>query len=452
MAVKQPQPTEAASPPKRLWEAALPRLRSEIGERNFREWIAPLEVVERGEALALSAPNATISASVNRHFVSLIAKVLTRLSGRPCSVRVSVRQDEEPPADHGLPSPARRSYAEATFGSFVVGESNRDAYAHALAVAQGRFTGPSPLVVFGGVGLGKTHLAGAIANAIQADASSQRAVCEPCADFVDRLLAAVRGERTDSPEAEIAQAAVLILDDIHFLAGQASTQEALLRLFAILHDQGTPVVLTSDRAPQQIPDIERRLRSRFEGGILASIVPPEFDLRRRILLQKSRDRGVELSNDVATLLAERVVGSVRALEGTLTRACAHAVGKGQDITAPLRITRAIAARALRTVETPRSPTTPEIVRAVVSEARGLPSRALASRRRTRDVTIARQLAMYLCRKYTRLPLTEIAHRLGRRDHSTVLHACEVVDAKRTADPTFDAMVNRLEELLQARAR
>lgn len=441
---------EAPLASKRLWEAALPHIRSEIGERNFNSWIAPLEVLERVDAVALAAPNARISASVNRHFVALIAKILRKLSGRPCSVQVSVCEDggEKP---FRTASTAHRLYTEATFDRFVVGDSNREAHALALAVAQGRFRGPSPLVVFGGVGLGKTHLARAVANAIHAAPSPRRVVCEPCTDFVDSFLAAMRGDRIDTLWSDIKQAAVLILDDIHFLAGHASTQEALLQVFAILHERGTPVVLTSDRAPQQIPDVERRLRHRFEGGVLAHIAPPAFDLRRRILLQKCRDRGLVVPDEVTAFLAEHVVGSGRALEGALTRVYAYAMDGRRDPNAPARLTRAVAAAALRLFDAPRAPVTPELVSAVVSEACGLSSRALASRRRTRDVTVARQLAMYLCRKYSRLPLKEIAHRLGRRDHSTVLHACDVVAGKRAADPTFDAMVDRLEELVRIRA-
>jgi chromosomal replication initiator protein len=432
---------------RRAWEAALPRIRSRVGDTNFRAWIAPLEASGDRETVALTAPTATISASVSRHFVPLISKVLAEVSGREWYVRVSMDASPaaEPAAapDHGNADPG------ATFDRFVVGDSNREAFQQAQAVADGTFAGPSPLVLFGDVGLGKTHLAGAIGNAVHVRWPRRCVVCEPATEFVNRLLGVMRGDQAAADD-ELTDVAVLILDDIHFLAGHTSTQEALVWTFTVLHERGIPVVLTSDRAPQEIPDVDERLRRRFEGGVLARLDAPERDLRRRILLQKAADRGLELPPDVATFVASRVIGSGRTLEGALTRLFAYAAaGPGAK---PSPLTRSLATRALRAFEAPRQPVTPEVVRAVVCEARGLPLRALASRSRARDVTVARQLAMYLCRDHSRLPLREIAVRFGRRDHSTVLHACEVIEAKRAADPAFDAAVRRMEELIRTRAR
>jgi chromosomal replication initiator protein len=431
----------------RAWEAALPRIRSQVGDTNYLAWIVPLQASGDRETVALTAPTATISASVSRHFVPLISKMLKEVSGREWSVHVSMHATA--PVEPAAPSVHGHAAPDATFERFVVGDSNREAFRQAKAVADGTFAGSSPLVLFGGVGLGKTHLAGAIANAVHARRARHRVVCEPATEFVDRLLAAMRGDRA-AADNELTDVAMLILDDIHFLAGQLSTQDTLVWTFAVLHEHGTPVVLTSDRAPQEIPDVDERLRRRFEGGVLVHVDSPERDLRRRILLQKAADRGLQLPPDVAAFVASRVIGSGRTLEGALTRLFAYAgAGSGGK---PSPVTRALASRALRAFETPRQPVTPEVVRAVVCEARGLPIRALATRSRTRDVTVARQLAMYLCRRHTRLPLREIAVRFGRRDHSTVLHACEVIEAKRAADPVFDAAVRRMEELLQTRAR
>jgi chromosomal replication initiator protein len=255
----------------------------------------------------------------------------------------------------------------------------------------------------------------------------------------------MRGDQ-DAAEEQAADVAALILDDVHFLAGHTATQEALVAMFSVLHERGIPVVLTSDRAPQEIPDVDARLRRRFEGGVLSHIGPPATDLRRRILLQKAADRGIELSHEVAAFVAARVVGSGRTLEGALTRLHAYAMEGA------LPLTRGLVAKALRAFETRRQSVSPDVIRAVVCEARGLSVRALSSRSRARDVTVARQLAMYLCRKYTDLPLTEIAVRFGRRDHSTVLHACEVTAAKREDDPAFDAAVAQMEEIVRTRGR
>jgi chromosomal replication initiator protein len=425
-----------------LWEQALPRIRAAVGDRNFETWIAPLVATEGRDEFELAAPDSVVSASVNRHFIAVISKVLGEVSGRRCAVRVSVG----PPEARQYGSPLQE---KATFQRFVVGGSNRDAYEHALAVATGRFRGSRPLVLFGGVGVGKTHLANAIANAIRSEFPTRLVICEPCADFVDRLVATVGGEPgTDTPEL-LRDVAALVLDDVHFLAGQSSVQEALVQVFSALHEGGAPVVLISDRTPREIPDIDQRLRDRFEGGVMAEILPPELDLRRRILLRKAADRGVELSNEVAQFLAERIVGSGRALEGALTRVCAYAATLGST---PLRLTRAVVAAALRAFEPPRGTIGPEIVAAVVAESRGLSTRELSSKDRSRNVTSARQLAMHLCRKLTRLSLIEIARHFGRHDHTTVLHACAVIEAKRAADPTFSAGVERLEELVRARAR
>jgi chromosomal replication initiator protein len=435
---------DAGASPEHLWEQALPRIRAAVGDQNFDNWIAPLVVTRGRDELALAAPDNVVSASVNRHFIPVISKVLAEVAGHHCTVHVSVGLPQG--RHYGPPRPQET----ATFQRFVVGSSNRDAYEKAVAVATGRVRGPGPLVLYGGVGVGKTHLANAIANAIRSDLPAARGViCESCMDFVDRLVATVGGgPRLDAPPG-LHEVTALILDDVHFVAGHWAVQSALVQVFSTLHDRGAAVVLTSDRAPREIPDVDQRLRERFEGGVMAEILPPELDLRRRILLRKAADRGVELSNEVAQFLAERIVGSGRALEGALTRVCAYAATLGA---APLRLTRAVVATALRAFELPRGSISPEVIGAVVAEARGLSPRGLASRSRSRDVTAARQLAMYLSRKLTRLPLTEIAHRFGRHDHTTVLHACTVIEARRGADPAFSATVDRLEELVRARVR
>ena len=442
--------TASALPVGRLWDAALPRIRSKIGEDNFNAWIAPLEVSGGGDTVKLAAPTAVISASVNRHFVQLISRILKDIRGRPCTVHVSAARF----AEHADDSSAIRTWTsrEATFDRFVVGESNRDAYCHAAAVASGQFRGPSPLVLFGWVGLGKTHLAGAIANEMRAKHPSRPVICQPSTDFVDQLLVAMQGDRPQFSWDEVTEAAALILDDVHFLVGHAATQEALVQLFSLLHERGTPVVLTSDRPPQEISDVEQRLRRRFESGVLACIKPPEFDLRRRILLQKATDRGIDLPDDVAAFMAERVVGSGRTLEGVLTRLHAFAAEQSSPDAAATPLTCRLAAKALRAFDPPRASITPELIRAVVSEVRGLPLRALTGGRRTREVTLARQLAMYLCRKHCKLPLREIAQRFGRRDHSTVLHACAVVEEKLASDSALQTLMSKIEELVQTRAR
>jgi chromosomal replication initiator protein len=433
--------------PRRLWEAALPRIREKVGERNFTIWIEPLRVEDNPDVLSLAAPDATVSASVNRHFVPLIARVLTEVGGKPCRVEVSVGGTPAPAPAETRALPA---YDDATFERFVVGDSNREAYGHAVAVAGDRFHGQSPLVIYGGVGLGKTHLARATAN-VRRVAGDRGVVCESSTDFVGRSLEAMGRARSDAWDRATA-ASLLILDDIHFLAPQASVQEALLELFATLHRLGTPIVLTSDRPPGDIPNLHRGLRSRFENGVLTEISPPEFDLRRRILLQKASDRGIDLPQDVASFLADRIVSSGRTLEGALTRVCAYAAGNQAPSGGPLRLTRPLAAAALRIFETPQDTVTPDVIASIVAEARGLTPRMLTSKRRTRDITLARQLAMYLCRTHSRLPLTAIATRFGRRDHTTVLHACEVMERKRATDPAFDELVVGLERQIRTRTR
>ena len=441
-----PRTAAQATAQTNLWAIALPRIRAAVGEQNFQTWIAPLQLENDPDALALAAPDARVSASVNRHFVPLIASIVADVSGRHWSVRVHVGQVEPAQAVASEGSPV---HDEATFERFVTGDSNRDAHHHARAVADGRFHGPGPLVIHGGVGLGKTHLARAIANARRRRGSAP-VVCEACTDFVDGLLAAVGGDRTAAWSAAVG-ASLLILDDVHFVAGQEAVQEALLQVFAELSKRGTTVVLTSDRPPAEIPDLQRGLRSRFENGVLTEIAAPEFDLRRRILLSKAADRGLVLTPEVAAFLADRITGSGRALEGALTRVSAYAMSHGRGSTPP-SITRATASAALRAFEITRETTSLETIAAMVAQERGLATRALSSRQRTRDVTVARQLAMYLCRMFSGLPMTEIAARLGRRDHTTVLHACTAVRQRRAKDPSFDALVRRLEERIRARTR
>jgi chromosomal replication initiator protein len=441
-------PTSTPSPPARLWEDALPLIRSRVGDTNFASWIEPLRVCS-GNAVALAAPNTTVHSLVSRHFLPLINDVLSKVAGRPCTASVVVQPAIAPPPA-AAPAPAPRApaplSANYTFERFVVGESNAAAFRHALAVAEGHPTGAEPLVLYGGVGVGKSHLGAAIGNAFRAAGPERRLLCGPCTDFVERLTAAMHSQAEDTFRAELAQVELLILDDVQFMEGQVAVQDELVRIFAHLHERGTPVVLTSDRPPQELSDLEQGLQRRFADGVHTFVGAPELDLRRRILVHKAAEQNVRLPAEVAELVATRVTDSVRSLEGALTYLIAHAAARGVPLTC------ALATEALRALAPPAVPITTELVRAVVCASFGLTQRALLSQRRTRNVTLPRQLAMYLCRKHCLAPLNQIAEAFGRRDHSTVLYACETIDEKLRGDHALQLRLKQLEELIMQRAR
>jgi chromosomal replication initiator protein len=452
------------------WLEALPRLRQRMGERNFATWIEPVQCARDADGWRLEVPSRFFQEWLSRHFLSAIRETLGAGAAAPPSVRVVVSTPGTAPAPVpqapvfvAAPTPAGLTpaapghrgaalrvpkfghlVAEYTFETFVVGEANAVAWhaVHAVAESPGRRF--NPVFLWGGVGLGKTHLINALAHELLGRLPRRRVAALAAETFMNTLIAALRQDKMGAFRDRFRDLDVLILDDVQFLAGKERTQEEFFHTFNALHMAGRQVVLTSDKPPHAIDELEHRLKSRFEGGLIADIHPPTAEMRVAIVLKKAAHHGVDLAADVARVVAERSGPTVRELEGALTRLVATTSLRG----IPLDLHAA--EQVLPPVASP-PPITVEAIQQVVSQRFHVSVEALTSHHRERTVAFARQVAMYFSRTLAESPFASIAEKFGGRDHSTVMYAVRTVEAKGAQDPATAHLLRTLEAEIRSQA-
>ncbi|RME83770.1 MAG: chromosomal replication initiator protein DnaA, partial [Zetaproteobacteria bacterium] len=332
-----------------------------------------------------------------------------------------------------------------SFENFIVGAGNEFPYAAAKAVAERPGEAYNPLYIYGSVGLGKTHLLQAIANAI-VRTKPLRVAYRTGEAFTNELIEAIQTRTPEQFRERYRSVDVLIVDDIQFIAGKERTQEEFFHTFNTLHTQRRQIVLASDRSPSALEHLTDRLRSRFGSGLVADIQPPDFETRMAILKSKTKLAGVEFPEDVLELIASRITSNVRELEGALTRLSAHAVLTREPITV------ALAKRVIRDLlREPQQVLTIEEIQREVASFFGIPEKEMLSKKRSKNIAFPRQLAMYLAKRLTRYSLPEIGRRFGGRDHTTVLHAVRKIEKAREEDPALDATIERLIAKLEKRS-
>jgi chromosomal replication initiator protein len=331
-----------------------------------------------------------------------------------------------------------------TFDSFVVGASNRMAHAAALAVSEGPGRTYNPLFLYGGVGLGKTHLMQAIGHQFLAFNPSARVVYVPCEQFTNELILSIRFETTDAFREKYRNVDILMIDDIQFLAGKERTQEEFFHTFNTLYEAGKQIVISSDRPPREIATLESRLRSRFEWGLSADISPPELETRMAILNKKAAAENLVLPQDVYLFIAQQIQSNIRELEGALIRVTAYASLNNRELSVD------VAAEAIRDMMPSSRPKqiSVEMIQRAVADYYHIQVSEMRARTRVRMVSLPRQVAMFLCRELTELSLPRIGEEFGGRDHTTVIHACEKILQDRQTDPTLDANVKEIIERLK----
>jgi chromosomal replication initiator protein len=326
-----------------------------------------------------------------------------------------------------------------TFDHFVVGKSNQFAAAAARAVAEHPATAYNPLFIFGGSGLGKTHVMQAIGNEILRRSPNGSTLHYSSAEsFMNEMIGAIQSSKTMDFRNKYRKIDVLLIDDVHFLQGKESTQEEFFHTFNALYDAHKQIVLTSDRPPKEIPTLEERLVSRFEWGLVTDIQAPDLETRIAILRKKAADDHLEIPDDVLEFIGSNVRSNIRELEGSLIRLLAFASLTDRDIDLPLArdVLKDFLKRQERLVSV-------EHIQRMVADHYGIPEEAMKVRKRTHSIAFPRQVAMYLCRELTGLSLTEIGSRFGGRDHTTVMHACEKIAGARDEDPQTRQNVQRL---------
>ncbi len=435
-----------------VWGEMRRQLRACLFAKDFDTWIAPLRATcfEAGE-LTIEVPSAFSLEWIREHYLDALTQATEGAAGHGTRLRFVVNRALEagPPPRRPLrraealpvestPSPAPR----CTFESFVVGRSNEVAWRGARAVVDEPGKRFNPLFIYGGTGLGKTHLLNATAHAMHQRRTLSGVACLTAESFVNEMIAALRRHQMDQFRQRFRGIGTLILDDIQFLADKKRSQEEFTHTFNALHDGRKQIVIASDRAPHELPGFEDTLRSRLAAGLLADIQPPDPELRLALVRRKAAEAGLELDDEVASHLAEHWCRNGRELEGVLKRIEAFATHAQRPVT--LTLVREALAPYRRPDDARKS-----LARIVGEVCRQYQvTRAeLASSRRTARVVLPRHVAMYLCRRHTDAPLGVIGKELGGRDHSTVVHALGAIEERLRTDAELRAVVSTLEARL-----
>jgi chromosomal replication initiator protein len=431
---------------RKTWEETLATLRSRVDGASFDRFLRRLRLVSvDGDTARLEAPDHLSLRWVSEELLDPIREALALHVG-PRRVVLDLRKTKQGELFPIGRTRERRDDLERqrfSFDTFVVGASNQFAHAACLAVARQPGEHYNPLLIYGGTGLGKTHLALAVANAIAATLET-RVVYVSADQFTSELIEALRRRRMTGFKRHYRSADVLIIDDIQGLAGRDRSQEELFHTFNTLHDAGRQILLTSDRVPEEIPGLEKRLRNRFQWGLVADLQPPDLETRVAILERKAEEGGVHLPEDAAMLLAEHIPSNIRGLEAAMTRVAAAASLSHRSISANYvqnLITQGELSRH-------GAITFDEIAQAVC-ERYGLSIEQLLSRRRTKNVAVPRQVAMYLCRRLLEASYPKIGG-LFRRDHTTALHGVKAVSTKLKEDAALQATIDTLQQRLETR--
>ncbi|MBP1685073.1 MAG: dnaA [Deltaproteobacteria bacterium] len=438
------------------WERSLELLRDRVDRQDYEAYIRPLHpLAARDRNILVEAPNRLAIEIISTRYLNVLEEVLSQAIGGPVRILLqppgAVQQElfplsvTNPPPNITARKRPSSLIPKYTFDNFIVGASNQFAHAASKAVASQPGDHYNPLFIYGGVGLGKTHLVNAIGHQILDTFPDRRVLYLSSESFMNELINALRRDRMDDFKSRFRRIDVLILDDVQFLAGRERTQEEFFHTFNSLYESHRQIVLTSDKFPKEIPDLEERLRNRFEWGLIADIQPPDMETRVAILQKKAEVEHIDLPHDVALFLASSIDANVRELEGSLTRLGAFASLNKSEITVDF------ARHVLQNILREKASTiTIESIQKAVCDFFHIRPADLRSKRRTRTVALPRQVAMYLCRRFTQASFPVIGDRFGGRDHSTVIHATQVVDQRVKEDPTFRATIERLERLLESR--
>jgi len=441
-----------------LWERALEELGEQLGKQNFETWIKPIHFSEqKGNDVRLDVPNQFFRDWLMDHFIGLIEQVLRSIAHQQVKVSLTVNQGlqakdvaarSEQKREQERDRPPRTNnnlIAKYTFENFVIGASNQFAHAASIAVANQPGEHYNPLFIYGGVGLGKTHLVNAIGHRAAAKRPTLKVVYLSSESFMNELIGSLRRDKMDEFKTRFRNTDLLILDDVQFIAGKERTQEEFFHTFNSLYESHKQIVITSDKFPKEIPGLEDRLRNRFEWGLIADIQPPDMETRVAILQKKAETEAVELPHDVAIFLASNIDSNVRELEGSLTRLGAFASLTRSTITVDL------AKEVLRhTLKGAQKEITVESIQKTICDYYNIKLGDLKAKRRTKNIAFPRQIAMYLCRKYTETSFPGIGDKFGGRDHSTVIHASKTIEKKIKEDPYMQTTIEKLERSLNVK--
>jgi chromosomal replication initiator protein len=435
-----------------IWDHVLARIETKVNRHSFYTWFKPTAfVADRDGTIRVRVPNALFRDWLTKHYAAVIEEALDEVqrSGVPVAfvtedtAAASAPEppaqpdvvDEEPVADDlGIISP------RYSFDTFIVGPSNQFAHAACRAVAEAPSRSYNPLFIYGGVGLGKTHLMHAIGHYVATHLKNLKLTYISSERFMNEMVNAIRYDRILDFRERYRSVDVLLVDDVQFLAGKEGTQTEFFHTFNALYDSQKQIVISSDCPPHEITQLEERLRSRFEWGLIADIQSPDLETKSAILKKKAETEGVPIPDNVAIYIAGKIKSNIRELEGSLIRLIAFASLTGREITL------ALAQEVLRNVlQNDDRAVTIEIVQKAVADHYSLKVSELKSKNNSKSVAMPRQIAMYLCKALTNASLPEIGKSFGGKHHSTVIHSIRKVEDMRQKDGDFNTLINSLME-------
>lgn len=442
------------------WQQVLSIIQKKLSKPSFDTWLKSTRAtVFTDTTVVISAPNNFAKEWLESRYAKMIGTTIYEFLGKQVEVKFINESDEkspvavQPPPPEIPKEPAAPVQEETfhhmmnsryTFDTFVIGAGNRFAHAASLAVAEAPAKAYNPLFLYGGVGLGKTHLMHAIGHYVLEHNPRARVLYISSEKFTNEFINAIRDNRGEGFRNKYRSIDVLLIDDIQFLAGKEQTQEEFFHTFNALHEEGKQIIISSDRPPKEIPTLEDRLRSRFEWGLITDIQPPDLETRIAILRKKAKAENLEIPNEAMVYIANQIDTNIRELEGALIRVVAYSSLSNQDITTHL------AAEALKDIIPSSRPRviTMQDIQQKVGEFYGLKMEDFKARKRTKAVAFPRQVAMYLSREMTDFSLPKIGEAFGGRDHTTVIHAHEKISEALKTDQELFKIIHSLTEKIK----
>jgi chromosomal replication initiator protein len=444
-----------------LWSKILEIIKDELGPQSYNSWFINTKIVKfKGQELTISVPSDFCKDWLEKHYIEFIKDILKRTINVDDNLKIEFKIDHQnifpsTPSTPSMPSTPKKETKKVeaslknneiilkskyTFDNFVVGNSNRFAHAACLAVAQSPAKSYNPLFVYGGVGLGKTHLMRAIGNyIIQYNNQSEVNILYISSEkFTNELINSIRDDRTVAFRDKYRNVDLLLIDDIQFLAGKERTQEEFFHTFNTLYDSNKQIVITSDRPPQEIPTLEDRLISRFECGLITDIQPPDLETRIAILRKKAQTENLNIPDEVINFIADKIPSNIRQLEGALNKLIAFSTLTKNNLSASLAqdILKDIIPLENKVISINQ-------IQKAISDYFNIKLSALLSKKRTKDIVTARQIAIYLSRELTELSLPAIGGAFGGKDHTTILHSYNKIKNKIEKDKGLKSTIDNL---------
>ncbi|TKD67646.1 chromosomal replication initiator protein DnaA [Pseudalkalibacillus hwajinpoensis] len=442
-----------------LWQQALSEIEKKLSKPSFETWLKSTSANRmEGDTIIITAPNEFARDWLESRYSSLITETLLELTGSELRAKFIIPQNqsdtdldiEQSMKKKPKANPSQEEHPQSvlnskyTFDTFVIGSGNRFAHAASLAVAEAPAKAYNPLFIYGGVGLGKTHLMHAIGHYVIEHNPNAKVVYLSSEKFTNEFINSIRDNKTVNFRNKYRNVDVLLIDDIQFLAGKEQTQEEFFHTFNALHEESKQIVISSDRPPKEIPTLEDRLRSRFEWGLITDITPPDLETRIAILRKKAKAEGLDIPNEVMLYIANQIDTNIRELEGALIRVVAYSSLINQDMNADL------AAEALKNIIPSSKPRVITIhdIQTVIGDHYSVKLEDFAAKKRTKSVAFPRQIAMYLSRELTDFSLPKIGEEFGGRDHTTVIHAHEKISKLVDSDQELQKKVQDIVEQLK----